>query len=189
MSPQGSELSRGIVFGLANTSQRYHALRLRHLIYAKELDHAPEDGLDDHAQHLIASDSTGQIVATFRLLGPHLRPFDFETAYDLSSIVSEGRRPATLGRLCVHPTHRGIHQSLFIHDGLLKLALDLASRDDLTDFFLYTFTHLLKFYGWVGFRRTGASFIHPGYSRLMHILHLDLRNGPPRIKHTSHYPP
>jgi predicted GNAT family N-acyltransferase len=167
-------LSEGLVFRVADPSERDRALHLRNFIYARELGHVPNDGLEDAAQHLIACNSSGQIVATFRILGPDHRPFDFETAYDLGPALSQGRRPAAIGRLCVHPDYRAIHQSLFIHVGLLNLAVDLATRSGFTDFFLYTFPHLLKFYTRVGFRPTGASFVHNGYQRLMHILHLEL---------------
>lgn len=169
-----SELAQQVVFKLANPAERDLALRLRASIYARELGHVPDDGQDEHAHHLIACDPDGQIAATFRLLGPAFRPFDFETSYDLSSSISQGRHPAFLGRLCVRPDRRTVHHSALIHAGLLKLAHEIARSNGFTDFFLYTFTHLLTFYRRAGFRPTGASFAHVGYGKQMHILQFDL---------------
>lgn len=168
-------MPEGLLFKIASDAERRAAVRLRATIYAKELGHVPEDAFDDTAVHIVACSPSGAVVAAFRLLLPEVRPFEFESSLDLAPMVKAGRRPAFLGRLCVSPDQRTIRRSLFIHSGLMAAALDIAEHKQLSDFYLYTFSHLIHFYQKAGFRLTGAIFQHTGYGQCMHIMHLEVR--------------
>lgn len=142
------------------------AVELRREIYAADLVPDPGDGLDDSATHVAAFDASGSVVASFRILGPELRPFDFEHIRPLDRLVAAGRRPAMIGRLCVRRDYRNIKRSTRIHAGLLAEALEFAHAEHISDYFLYTFEHLRQFYAKGGFSESNIVLDHPHWGRL-----------------------
>lgn len=149
-------------------------MRLRVDVYREETGHAPVDPTDDSAWHFVAKDQHTDVVAAFRILGPEQRTFEFESQVDVSGFVPEGRSVALIGRLCIRADHRPITRSVYVHRGLMKLAIDFAREGGITDFVMYTFPHLLRFYRGVYFRDLDCTFLHPGYGQRMHLMHLDL---------------
>jgi predicted GNAT family N-acyltransferase len=166
-----SPVSTKLTYRIAERGEREKLLERRNTIFKADLGFVPDDGLDPFAHHLIAATSEGEIVAAFRLLGPDLRPFDFEEIYSLDNLVTGGRRPAMLGRLWVAPDYRVVRRSVAIHSGLLRLALRAAVELSITDYFLCTFTRLVNFYRAASFRDTGFIHRHPGWGPL-HVMHL-----------------
>lgn len=169
----GRTVFEDLVFKVADDSERSLALGLRQIIYEEELGPTGFDPLDQLSDHLVACDPSGAVVAAFRLVGPEQRPFDFERHLDLRSYLAKERTAAFLGRMCIRRDYRAVRKSAFVQMGMLKLAHDYAIKRGITDFFMYTFTHLLKFYRGVFFQPLGISFEHPVWG-LVHLMHLDV---------------
>lgn len=169
----GNLVFEDLVFKVADEGERNLALELRKLIYEDELGPTGFDPLDGMSDHLVACERTGEVIGAFRLVGPEHRPFDFETHLDVENYLGEGRSCAMLGRMCIRRDYRPIRRAAFVQMGMLKLAHDVAVKRGITDFFMYTFTHLLKFYRGVFFQPLGISFEHPVW-RQVHLMHLDV---------------
>jgi len=142
------------------------AVDLRREIYSADLVPDPDDGLDDAAIHVAAFEPSGSVVASFRILGPELRPFDFEHLRPLDSLVASGRRPAMIGRLCVRRDYRNIKHSTRVLAGLLAEILEYGRTEAISDYFLYTFAHLRKFYTKGGFSDSNLVIDHKHWGRL-----------------------
>lgn len=161
----------GYRFQVARGAERERALAFQSEIYARELPHVPGD--EAGAILLVATDADGAIVASFRLLPPEVRPFDFESLVDVSDLLAPSTRAALVGRLCVRPDHREIRRGMFLHTSLLKLTQLYLVAHGITDLFLYTFDHLLSFYRVAFFRNLERPFVHPEWGRI-HLMHLDV---------------
>jgi predicted GNAT family N-acyltransferase len=162
-----------LTFKVADPEERDVLLGQRRTIFSSDLGYVPDDGLDDVACHLIACTSDSEVIAAFRLLEAHHRPFDFEEVLSLDGVVEAGRRPAMIGRLWVRPDRRGIRTSMAVHQGLLRLAIQVAKDRSISDYYLSTFTRLITFYRAASFRDTGTVHIHSGWGPL-HVMHRDL---------------
>ena len=163
----------GLTFRMATEAELPTVLDLRQSVYSEDLGHVPVDCLDDRSHHLVATDGIGRVVAAARIVGPDLRPFDFEAQIDLSRYIGPDRIPALLGRLCVRRDYRSVSYGTFVHIGLLKLALMFAQQHGVTDFFLYAFDYLVNFYRGALFYPLNVRIqIEPAGS--MHLMHLDI---------------
>lgn len=165
----------GLTFKVASSAETLRALELRDQIYARELGHVPQDGLDEVADHLVAIERGGDVVAAFRIVGPQYRPFEFERVIALKGIICADSVPAMIGRLWVRKDYRRISRSSVVHLGLLRLAYGFALARSITDFFLFTFDHLVPFYRRAHFHHLPVPYVHPHWGA-MQVMHLDLRS-------------
>ncbi|MFE0173661.1 GNAT family N-acetyltransferase [Streptomyces sp. NPDC059002] len=112
-----SPATSSYVTSLADTTEQIRAAqRLRHRVFAEEMGATLDtplpghdiDAFDDHADHLIVTDtSTDEVVGTYRMLPPGRVERSYSDGeFDLSAL--SGLRPYTVeaGRSCVHPDHR-----------------------------------------------------------------------------------
>ncbi len=167
-------LFEGLTFKVADAAESAHAIALRDQVYKDDVGYVPTDDLDARSYHLIACDRGGDVVAAFRIVGPDQRPFEIEQYVNLFDVIEPDRSPALIGRLCVRRDYRKVRAGTFVQIGLLKLTYDFALKRGFTDLFMYTFTHLLKFYRGAFFKPLNISFHHSGYGCRMHLMHLDL---------------
>ena len=149
------------------------ALEARAEIFLRDFGQVGDDGKDASGHHLVAVTGVGDVVAGFRLLGPESRPFAFERAFDLSPMVQKGSRPALVGRLFVRHDFRAVARSAPLLQGLLRLAVSFASANDITDFYISAFSHLIRFYEHAGFHSLGIA-IHDQHWRTLHLMHMDI---------------
>jgi len=163
----------GLTYRVARPDELADVLRLREQVYMQDLGHVPVDTFDTAAYHLIACAADKGIVAALRIVGPHQRPFDFEAHFDLGDLLAQGRQPALIGRLAVRRDYRMVHRSAFVHVGMLKLSVAVARKHGITDFFLYTYPNLIRFYEDALFQLTLFNFPHPDWG-LVQLMHLDL---------------
>jgi hypothetical protein len=170
------ELLRRLTFKRAIAGERVAALNLFREVYARDVNYVPSDAFDEIAVYLIASNENGQTIASLRFLGPEFRPFEIEEFCDFSEFLPADRIPALVGRLSVRRDYRKVPGSIVLHLGLLKLAIEYASRYGITDLFLYTLPHMMNFYRSVLFRPIGCSFEYPALSAKMHVMRLELRD-------------
>ncbi len=104
--------------GLAATAvEMREAQRLRHRVFAEEmgarldspitgLDVDPLDAYCDHL--LVRCDDTGEVVGTYRLLGPRRADRLYsDSEFDLGALAGIRGNMVEAGRACVHPGHRG----------------------------------------------------------------------------------
>ncbi len=169
----------GLQFGVADVKQRQRALDLRRRVYAQDWPNTPigKDPIDEwdaRAYHLVAWDGDGTIIACCRIVGPDQRPFDLERFVDLSTVVAPERSPALVGRMCVHHDYRTVSSKVILPIGMLKASYELARKQDFTDFVMFTFSHLIRFYQSAFFRLVNISFDNPEYCRRSEVMHLDL---------------
>lgn len=144
---------------------------LREQIYTAGFGRNPDDGFDEVASHLAAYNLNGEMVAAFRVLGPAVRPFEFEQLHPLDSMVDHGRSPAMIGKLCVHPEYRSVANSTFILHGLLDLAIEFAATRAITDYYIYALPHLVQLYRRASFEELGicTDHVHWGKVSLMRM--------------------
>lgn len=171
-----AELLSTFTFKEATQDERAQAIALFREVYSRDIGHVPEDAFDPVAHHLIAKTPAGEVVASFRLLGPNQRPFDIERFCDLSPHLSPEAVPALLGRLSVRHDMRSIHQAVVIQLGMLKLAILFAKNHAITDLFLYAMPHLITFYRGAFFKPLDCTFLYAPLSTSMRIMQLDLRD-------------
>jgi len=173
------ELFEGLTFKVAEAEERAAALDLCRQVYQEDLGHVPIDGRDDIANHLIAVDTRGDVVAGFRVVGPESRPFDFEQSVDLDAILGPARRPALIGRLTIRREYRSVRKAAFLQIGMLKLAHAFAERQGITDFFLYTYPNLINFYRGSFFDLLDVTFEHPDWGSV-HLMRMNVTELPRR---------
>ncbi len=173
------ELFEGLTFKVAEPRERAAALDLCRQVYEEDLGHVPQDGKDAEAHQLISLDQNGEIVACFRVVGPESRPFDFEQTVDLAAILTADRSPALIGRLSIRRDYRAVHKARFLQIGMLKLAHSFAERHAITDFFLYTYPNLIKFYRGSFFDLMDVSFEHPDWGPV-HLMRMNVTELPYR---------
>jgi predicted GNAT family N-acyltransferase len=162
-----------IAFRVAQGPEIEAALQAREPVYHTTFGHNVDDGYDRPGTHLIAANAAGEVLGGVRVLGPELRPFDFEHIFDLTDHVSRGRRPAMLGRLFLREDHRAVSRSAPLLQGLLDLSVEYARSHQITDYYMYTFSHLLRFYAHAGFRSLGITIYHEHW-RTLHLMHMDV---------------
>ncbi|WP_329088942.1 MULTISPECIES: GNAT family N-acetyltransferase [unclassified Streptosporangium] len=115
--PMEPRLARYSV-GLAATAvEMREAQRLRHRVFSEEmgarldspitgLDVDPLDAYCDHL--LVRCDDTGEVVGTYRLLGPRRADRLYsDSEFDLGALAGIRGNMVEAGRACVHPSHRG----------------------------------------------------------------------------------
>lgn len=171
----GPEMGTPLRFKCASRTEVAQALRLREQVYSEDAAYVPADNLDPVATHLVAVAPDGRVVATLRFVASHHRPFDFEQHVSLSSLGGDAR-VAMIGRFCVSPAYRALPTGLWVQIGMLKLMYLVARSACATHVVMYTFDHLLTFYREASFRMLPdcPTFYHSGYSRVMHLMYLDL---------------
>lgn len=166
-------MSDALTFQLANLQQRRLALALRSQVYAEDLGRVVNDHLDERSYHLVAC-AQHDVVAAVRVIGPEHRPFDCETILsEKGAGLSLGPRPALIGRLCVRRDFRAARSSAALHLGLLRLTVEFGLQQGFSEYILYTFPGLTRFYQGASFELTGIDFPHPDWGRL-HVMRLDL---------------
>jgi predicted GNAT family N-acyltransferase len=165
----------GLRFQVADSELAKRAIKLRESVYGRDLGHVPDDGLDDRATHFVAVATRGEVISSFRLLGPELRPFDLESSVDLEALLGCDARPALVGRLCVHPAYRRIPHSVSVHTGLLELALCYCRENKISDLLLYTYDNLRRFYRAARFVDTCQMVNHPDWGTV-HLMWRHLRD-------------
>ena len=156
---------------IADSEQVQEAMALRHRVYRRDVGDLKDDGLDKKGVHFAAISRGKGMVATFRLMGPELRPFDLEASVNLGTLLPKDARPALVGRLCIDPGFRSLRISFSIHQGMHRLLAEYVSRRKVSDLLLYTYQHLILYYRGLGFRDTGITFDHRewGSVSLMHM--------------------
>lgn len=128
MTKQLKSDRRHFILKLADSDDEIAAAqRLRYRVFARELgasgpgvDHAREresDAFDALCDHLLLIDrrrdpmTRDHVVGVYRLLRGEVamkaQGFYSEGEYDLSPLISSGRRLLELGRSCIDPAHRG----------------------------------------------------------------------------------
>lgn len=150
---------------------RSAAIDLRRSIYAGEVGVLRDDGFDPVAIHFVALDAGGTVAATFRLIPPEHRPFDFEEFVDLRALLSPNARPALVGRLCIRLEYRSIGESVPIHVGMSRLIATHLVESRITDLFMYTYAPLVRYYRGLRFRDTGITFAHETWGNV-HLMHM-----------------
>ncbi len=169
-------LFQGLIFKVASGEDKLRACELQHAVYSVDLGHVPNDAFEEGALYLIAcAETTNEVVATFRLVGPDQRPFDLERVVDLDALIGANRMPALVGRLCVRPDYRRIRRGTFLQIGMLKLAYSFALKNGITDLVMYTYPRLRNFYRTALFRPLDCNFVHPDWG-MVEVMHLDLLN-------------
>jgi predicted GNAT family N-acyltransferase len=163
----------GLVFKVADASERARALELRRKIYEEELGHHGIDDVDQGAHHLVACRSDGEIVAALRIVGPEFRPFDFEEFVTLADVLTADRLPAEISRFCVRREHRLVRSDQIIQLGMFKLAHAFARKHGFSDFLTLALPHLQNLYRIASFRNIGLTFEHPTWGRVQ-PMRLDL---------------
>lgn len=157
---------------------RLEALRLEEQIYRR--DHGFVANPEDSAVYIIARCERNSVVASFRILGPEARPFEFEATAPLD-FLPPGSRPALIGRLCVRDDFRSASAQMALHLELLRAAFVHAEEKGFTDFVQFTFPRLVVFYRRALFLPVNRSFFHEGYGQRMELMHLDLQSVRRRI--------
>jgi predicted GNAT family N-acyltransferase len=168
-------LFQSLIFKRARGDWELAARDLFRQVYSDDIKYVPADAFDDKAAYLIALTRDDELVASLRFLGPELRPFEIEDHCDLSKILGPNRVPALIGRLAVKREHRKVPGSIVIHFGLLKLAIAYGARFGVTDLFLYTLSHLVRFYEAAFFNTVGVTFTYEALRETMHIMRLDIK--------------
>jgi predicted GNAT family N-acyltransferase len=163
----------GLTFKVGAPSEVSLATDLARLVYQRDLNRSPEEGLDPKAHHLVCLNDSHQVIAAARVLGEEHRPFEIERAMDLRSLLGPDRLPAVIGRLCIHPDHRSPRESSLLLVGLLALSCMFAVKHRITDYFLYTYPALIPLYRKANFRRLGITLSHTHWGQV-EIMHLDL---------------
>ncbi len=151
------------------------ALRLRYDVFVREfgskgngVDHVKQierDQFDEHALHLLLKDR-GEVVGVYRLMDRTCAEtagrFYSEAEFDLSPILSSGRKVLELGRSCLHPDYRGGHGMLMLWSAV-------------SDYVLATDTEIL--FGTASFQGTDIATIGPSLAVLSerHRAPTDLR--------------
>jgi L-ornithine Nalpha-acyltransferase len=120
------------------------AQRLRYQVFVQELgargpgvDHQARlerDHFDPHVDHLLLIDSRRDpdtmqdVVGAYRLLPPErvagAGGYYSQAEFDLTELVSSGRRLLELGRSCVHPDVRGGASMFLLWNGLAEYVLE-----------------------------------------------------------------
>lgn len=120
------------------------AQHLRYQVFVRELgadvplaDHEAElerDAFDPHVDHLLLIDnradpeSLDAVVGVYRLLPPdrlaRTGGYYCATEFDLTPLLTSGRRLLELGRSCVHPDHRGGAGMYLLWQGLANYVLE-----------------------------------------------------------------
>lgn len=167
-----AELIRGLTFKVAGPDEVEAARALQRATFIEHHGCYTTDAWEDRARHFVIYDTRGELLATFRLVGPDQRPFDLEATVDLSRILEPGRAPALVGRLCIRRDAATPAQYVMLPAGVLKLAYDYSMRHGITDLLLYTYPKLLNFYRRAFFREFDM-VDHEVWGR-MHVMHLDL---------------
>lgn len=168
-----ASLFEGLIFKVADDAERERALALRRRIYSSELGCDGMDELDGRADHLIARNVEGEVLASLRMVQSEHRPFDCEKYVTLTEFVPEGRMPAEVSRFCVEPACRFVHPNHAVHIGMLKLMISFAEANHVSDIVTLVMPHLKNFYRVVFFRRRGDPVQHSTFGTA-HFLHLDL---------------
>lgn len=162
-------------FVVASTGERDQAIALVDTTYESDLGHKPSDEFNDRGMFLVAKVGE-EIVGVLRYLPPWVRPFDLEAFVDLQEFDRSDRRLGLIGRLCVLPEYRKVHQGQLVQLGLLRLACAVSRELRVSDILLYSFPELVRMYRSVCFEPIGHKFVHPLAQRPMETLRLDLRS-------------
>lgn len=155
----------------ANEDDRRRALALEAEVYAADHGHVPP--VEEHATYFVAKDENGDVVASFRVLGPSHRPFDLEQHADLG-FLGAARQVALIGRLCVRSDFRSAGRQATLLVEMLRVAHRHCRAEGYSDVVMYTIPRLHRFYERACFRRTGLSYRHPVFDVEVEVMHLDL---------------
>jgi ElaA protein len=136
-------------FGDLSPHEVHDIMRLRVDVFVVEQRCVyPEiDGQDPQAFHVLGVDGSGQLAAYARILPPH------------------GSEPPHIGRVIVHPAHRGKHLGRHLmHRALGALEHIHGSRHSA----LAAQAYLVPFYGSFGYKAVSAEYMWDG------IPHVDM---------------
>jgi predicted GNAT family N-acyltransferase len=166
-----------LIFKVADEGEREEALALRRAVYARDWpDVAIEqviDRADQTAHHLVALSDNAEVVAALRIVTSAQRPFDLERFIGLDSVIPAGRNPAEIGRLCVAHGKRHVGPRRFVHLGMLKLALDICGKLQISDLLITSLPQLRNFYRAGFFNDVGVVFKHGTWGPV-HVMRLDV---------------
>jgi predicted GNAT family N-acyltransferase len=174
----------GLTFKIASPLELSGALALRREVYTTELGHDGIDDADEVADHLVACDPAGDVVAALRIVQCHFRPFDVERIVTLSDFLPANRTPAEIARFCIRPDRRHIQKDHMLHVGMLKLAISFARKRGVTDFVTLALPRLRNLYRIAFFRDLRRTVHHPTWGTV-HLMHLDLPSLEARCLHSS----
>jgi len=148
MSTNASLTWRCVAFPELTGQELYALLKLRVDVFVVEQQCPyPElDGQDEEALHVLGT-STEQLVAYARILPPH------------------GDGPLHIGRVVVHPEHRGTGLGMEVMRVSLRM---VRERYGAVPVALSAQSHLQRFYESLGFVRTSEEYVWDG------IPHVDM---------------
>lgn len=167
-----AELVEGLTFKLASPAEMEAARALQRQTFIEHHGRLPVDAADGGAHHFVIYGRKGDLVGTFRIVGPEQRPFDLEKTVDLSKVLEPGRSPGLIGRLCIRRDLPTAGEYMMIPAGVLKLAYEFSRKHGITDLLLYTYPKLLNFYRRAYFREFDT--VDHDVWGVMHVMHLDL---------------
>jgi predicted GNAT family N-acyltransferase len=168
-------------FGYARTAEEYdEVLRLRRLAYvharkisaeARAVDMA--DGFDARSRILVAK-HRGRVVGTMRLYYPEAGAdrLMHEGFVELPPGLPPRTELVELFKACTHPAYRG--GDLFY--ALVRFAALTLVQSGRRYALMSATDALAPIYARVGFRRTGASYVHPGMGLRHHVMLADTRS-------------
>ena len=165
------------------------AFEIRRRVYTEEFGFdlgggGPRDEFDEHAYHLVARTSSGEAVASLRLVDEREGAFEIERFLDLEGIVQPTWHPAEITRLCILAPFRRITQRSFIHLALLEAVLVLTNRLGVTHIIASTREDLMPVYRYLLFDAyPEVTYTHPEIGNALHTLMvLDLGAFPERCR-------
>lgn len=157
---------------IATRQLRSRAVELEREIYRSDHGHAPQ--IEPEATYFAAQTGTGEVVASFRILGSNHRPFEFEQYLQPGCLTI--REPVGLiGRLCVRHDYRSVSKQASLMRELMAKAFSHFLETGLNSVVMFTFPRLRLFYERALFQSTGITFFHPGYNQQMEIMVLDVQ--------------
>jgi len=167
-----ADLVKGLTFKVADPAEIEAARALQRQTFIEHHGRLPVDSAETGAHQFVIYDSKGDLVGTFRIVGPEQRPFDLEKTVDLSTVLKPGRSPGLIGRLCIRRDLPTAGEYMMIPAGVLKLAYQFSRKHGITDLLLYTYPKLLNFYRRAFFREFDT--VDHDVWGVMHVMHLDL---------------
>jgi len=176
-------INNDITFAIAGAEDQAKAVALRRSVFLEEYGHDGTPSLDSAAYHLVAKNIHTEVIAALRVLGPEHRPFDFEDAIDIRSLV-ENRRPALVGGLCVRPDQRNVARVGFVSMGLFKFAYRFACQQSFSDLIAYVQINHRRFYEGCFFETVVDRFTHPKWGPMC-LMRLDISTAGDTFKPNS----
>ncbi len=155
-------------------------------VYRQRYGRVPDDGCDERAVFLIATDHRGDVVASARVIINANRPFSFEKVLDVATMEGVGSEPAEIGRWCIRQDHRDVAKARGLHFGLMKMVYLFGRAKAVSDYLMYVYPDLERFYRGLFFKDLGVPFEHPDWGPVrMFSLNLRVLDAKLRVSDTS----